>query len=195
VPRAATLWSRQAAQPMKQTNLPRPPDGREVDPMILRAATQADVDALLDVQQPAAVHGLGHIFSQDQHPFPRAAIAARWRTEIADPDVRVHLYADRNSSIQGFAAIRGHELLHFGTAQPTWSTGLASRFHAALLGAVAESLGTPTTLTLRVFEENRRARRFYDKHGWQPTGRSSRTTFPPHPLLLEYEHHLTVPSS
>lgn len=164
------------------------------DNMILRAATAADVDALLDVQEPAAVQGLGHIFPQDQHPFPRAAIAARWLTEIADPDVLVYLYTDLGGSIQGFAAIRGHELLHFGTALPTWGTGLASRFHAALLDAIVEVQSTPDTLTLRVFEENRRARRFYDKHGWLPTGRSSRTTFPPHPLLLEYQRHLTGPS-
>ena len=159
--------------------------------MTLRAATSADVDALLDIQQPAAVQGLSHIFPQDKNPFPRAAIADRWLTEIADPDVHVYLYTDQDDSIQGFAAVRGHELLHFGTDLPTWGTGLASRLHAALLDVMTNAHGTPTTLTLRVFEENRRARRFYYKHGWQPTGRSSRTTFPPHPLLLEYERHLT----
>lgn len=125
--------------------------------MILRAATDADVDALLDVQQPAAVRGLDHIFPQDQHPFPRAVIAARWLTEIADPAVSVYLCTEHDGSIQGFATVRGHELLHFGTALPTWGTGLASRFHSALLDATAEAHGMPTTLTLRVFEENRRA--------------------------------------
>lgn len=157
--------------------------------MILRAAISTDVEALLEVQQPAAVQGLGHIFPQDQHPFPREAIASRWLTEIADPDVSVYLYADDDGSIQGFAAIRSHELLHFGTALHTWGTGLASHFHDALLDATAQAHGTPT-LTLRVFEENRRARRFYEKHDWQPTGRTSRTTFPPHPLLLQYGRHL-----
>lgn len=158
--------------------------------MILRAATSADVEALLDVQQPAAVQGLGHIFPQDHHPFPREAIASRWLTEIADPDVSAYVYTEPYGSIQGFAAIRGHELLHFGTALPTWGTGLASRFHDALLEVTTEALGE-STLTLRVFEENRRARRFYDKHGWQPTGRNSRTSFPPHPVLLQYERPLT----
>ena len=159
--------------------------------MILRAAHSADVDALLDVQQPAAIEGLGHIFLQDQHPFPRAAVADRWQTEIADPEADVYLYTDDNGSVRGFAAIRSHELLHFGTALPTWGTGLASRLHDALLEVAAQSLDTPTTLTLHVFDENRRARRFYAKHGWQPTGRTSRTTFAPHPLMLEYERHLT----
>ena len=162
--------------------------------MILRAAHSTDVDALLDVQQPAAVEGLGHIFPQDQHPFSRAAVAERWLTEIADPEVYVYLCTEEDGSVQGFAAVRSHELLHFGTALPTWGTGLASRLHDALLRVTAQTLGRPTTLTLRVFDENQRARRFYVKHGWTPTGRTSRTTFAPHPLLLEYERHLAEPS-
>jgi RimJ/RimL family protein N-acetyltransferase len=174
---------------MTQNQFARPANSGESSIMILRAATSADIDALLDVQQPAAVQGLGHIFPQDQHPFPREVIASRWLHEIADPHVSVYLYTEQDGSIQGFAAISGHKLLHFGTALPTWGTGLASRFHDALLEAMAEAHGTPT-LTLRVFEENHRARRFYGKHGWQLTGRSSRTAFPPHPLLLEYERCL-----
>ena len=55
--------------------------------MILRPARSSDVEALLDVQQPAAIEGLGHIFPQDQHPFPRTVVADRWLTEIADPEV------------------------------------------------------------------------------------------------------------
>jgi RimJ/RimL family protein N-acetyltransferase len=169
--------------------LPRPPPGSESAVMILRTATSADVDALLDVQHPGAVEGLGHIFPQDQHPFPRQAIASRWLVEIADPKIDVYLYTEHDGTIRGFAAVRVHELLHFGTALDTWGTGLASRFHNALLDATTRDIPSPT-LMLRVFEENRRARRFYEKHGWQPTGRTSRTTFPPHPLLLEYERHL-----
>jgi hypothetical protein len=68
--------------------------------MILRAARSTDVDALLDVQQPAAIEGLGHIFPQD-------------------------------GSIRGFAAIRSHKLLHFGTAyrpgEPAWPHAYTTR--------------------------------------------------------------------
>jgi RimJ/RimL family protein N-acetyltransferase len=42
-----------------------------------------------------------------------------------------------------------------------------------------------------VFEGNRRARRFYEKLGWTPTGRTSRTTFAPYPVLLEYVRERT----
>ena len=157
--------------------------------MILRAATTADVAALLDVQQEGAVQGLGHIFPQDQYPFPRETLAARWRIEIANPDIDVYLYIEDDGTVRGFAATRGEELLHFGTALATWGTGMASHFHDALLDTMATKLTTPM-IRLRVFEENRRARRFYEKNGWRPTGSSSHTRFPPHPRLLEYERRL-----
>jgi RimJ/RimL family protein N-acetyltransferase len=46
------------------------------------------------------------------------------------------------------------------------------------------------TLTLRVFEDNARARRFYEKNGWYATGAISRSTFPPYARLLQYRRHL-----
>lgn len=42
-------------------------------------------------------------------------------------------------------------------------------------------------MSLRVFADNVRARRFYERLGWRPTGRVSRTSFPPDPVLLEYQ--------
>ena len=173
--------------------LRRPPDSRDSSVMILRVATSKDVDALLDVQHEGAIQGLGHIFPQDQYPFPREAIAARWRAEITAPDFDVYLYTDDDGAIQAFAAMHGQELLHFGTALSTWGSGLASHFHDALLATTANKR-TTHTLRLHVFEENLRARCFYEKHGWQPTGSRSRTTFPPHPRLLQYERHLTQTS-
>jgi RimJ/RimL family protein N-acetyltransferase len=44
----------------------------------------------------------------------------------------------------------------------------------------------PTRIRLRVFVENHRARRCYERLGWRSTGVESRTTFPPHPVLVEY---------
>ncbi|WP_460938925.1 hypothetical protein [Phycicoccus ginsengisoli] len=35
-----------------------------------------------------------------------------------------------------------------------------------------------------------RSRRFWEKQGWRPTGRTSRTLYPPHPVLLEYGREL-----
>jgi RimJ/RimL family protein N-acetyltransferase len=65
----------------------------------------------------------------------------------------------------------------------TWGSGLAAWLHDAL---VATYPADADRLTLRVFADNGRARRFYKKLGWQPTDSESRSPFPPHPILVEY---------
>lgn len=146
---------------------------------LLRDATHADLESIMDVQEEGAVLALAHIFPQDLHPFPRRALQERWASEIDNPAVRV-LAIVRADRIAGFAALRGDQLLHFGTAASTWGTGLAAAAHAEI---VRLSAGTTR---LWVFTENHRARRFYDKMGWQPTGRTRRSTFAPRPELMEY---------
>jgi RimJ/RimL family protein N-acetyltransferase len=153
--------------------------------MRLRNATVSDVPGLIEVQESGALRALGHIFPQEAHPFPRAEIRARWAAEISDPDVEVYVVEDDAGGIVGFAAIRGDELLHFGTAVETWGTGLAASVHARLMERLAATGAKRARLW--VFEENRRARRFYEKLGWRRTDRLRRTSFPPHPVLLAYE--------
>jgi GNAT superfamily N-acetyltransferase len=156
--------------------------------MVLREATWDDVDALVDVQERGAVQGLAHVSPQDIHPFPRTAVVARWREEIADPAVRCYVSEAEEGGLNGFAAIRGDELLHFGTAPETWGTGLAGHLLTDLLGRFTRhDVGSPLRLRLRVFEQNTRARRFYEKSGWTRTSRRSRSSFPPYPVLIEYE--------
>jgi RimJ/RimL family protein N-acetyltransferase len=140
---------------------------------------------MMDVQHAGALRSLTHIFPQDTYPFPRAAIRSRWASEMENPDVDVHVIADDEGRIAGFAAVRDNELLHFGTAVETWGTGLAAAAHAKLLKRLAAT-GVPTA-RLRVLEQNHWACRFYEKQGWHPTDRTSRTSSPPHPVLVEYE--------
>jgi len=136
------------------------------------------------MQEEASVVALGHVFPQATHPFPREAVLARWREELRDPAIAVYVATDPDGAITGFAARRDDELLHFGTALDTWGTGLAGRLHDELLGTWPP--GT-ARLWLRVFEGNHRARRFWHRHGWRPTGATSQSPFPPHPVLLDYE--------
>jgi RimJ/RimL family protein N-acetyltransferase len=156
--------------------------------MRLRDATVSDLPVLLDVQESGAVRAFAHIFPQETHPFPRAAIRARWTAEISAPDVAAYVVEDDAGGLVGFAAIRGDELLHFGTAVETWGTGLAVSAHAQLLERLAATGAARARLW--VFEENRRARRFYEKLGWRGTDRLRRTSFPPHPVLVEYVRDL-----
>ncbi len=151
---------------------------------VLRAMTHDDLDALLDLQREGAVAGLAHLFPQDEYPFPTAQVRSRWTTEIDDPRTCCWVVVE-NGRLAGFAATQGQEFLHFGTALDTWGSGLAGRAHDAVLHHLREA-GYPLA-TLRVFEENRRAIRFYERRGWLATARTTRTTFPPFPVLRHYE--------
>lgn len=155
--------------------------------MLLRAARTADLPELVDVQEAGARAGLAHIFPQDTYPFPRAAVQARWARELADPDIEVYVVV-RQETVEGFAAVRANELLHFGIAVDSWGTGLATAVHDGLIERLAHA-GRPTA-RLRVFEQNHRARRFYEKLGWTATRRRTRSTFAPYPVLMDYEIRL-----
>jgi RimJ/RimL family protein N-acetyltransferase len=146
---------------------------------------RADLDELVDLQEQAAVVALANVFPQDLYPFPRNAILERWRREIEDPSIYTYVCADDSNELAGFAAIRENELLHFGVALPLFGSGVANALHDYVVGRLLETTESEH-FRLRVFEENPRARRFYEKQGWQISGQRTQTTFPPHPWLVEY---------
>ncbi|WP_305784493.1 GNAT family N-acetyltransferase [Symbioplanes lichenis] len=151
--------------------------------MLLRTATGADLPGLLATQEEGALAGFAHIFPPATYPYPRAELQAAWEAELTDPAVEV-LVAPDADRILAFAALRANELLHFGTAVATWGTGLAATIHDELLPRLAASGSAHAKL--HVMTENHRARRFYERHGWQPTGLITREPYPPHPDLIEY---------
>jgi len=151
---------------------------------VLREMRASDVPAVLDVQEPAAVAGLSAVFPQDRYPFPRETIAARWRDEVADPRIACFV-VEHEGRVAGFAALVGDVVLHFGTALETWGSGLATTAHDELV----ERLRTGGVVRPRLFvyAGNARGRRFWEKHGWRPTGEATSGAFPPYAELLAYE--------
>ncbi|MBO0919626.1 GNAT family N-acetyltransferase [Cellulomonas sp. zg-ZUI222] len=154
---------------------------------VLHPLTRDDLEVLLEVQREGAVAGLGHLFPQDEHPFPTARVRARWEAELDDPGVDCFAVV-RDGQVAGFAATRGDELLHFGTAVATWGTGLAGLAHDEVLDHLRAQ--GHRTAWLRVFDDNLRAVRFYERRGWRATDVVTRTTFPPYPVLRRYERTL-----
>ncbi|WP_235509221.1 GNAT family N-acetyltransferase [Terrabacter sp. Soil810] len=91
-------------------------------------------------------------------------------------------------AVAGFAATRGDEFLHFGIAVDHWGSGLATLAHDDVLDHLRDR--GIRRARLRVFTGNGRGRRFYEKHGWEPTGERSRSSFAPCPELLGYARPL-----
>ena len=150
--------------------------------------TAADVPAVVEVQEPGAVHGLATVFPQDLYPFPRDDVSQRWLREISTPGIDCYVIPGDDHTIAGFAATRGDELLHFGVALERWGTGIAQTAHDAVIEVMRHS--HLQLAWLRVFMGNGRARRFYEKNGWRPTGERSRSSFAPYPELLRYERSI-----
>ena len=143
----------------------------------------SDLPELLVLQERGAVAGLADVFPQETHPFPRDTVRERWETELERPDIAAYVVTSSDGSLLGFAARRDDEVLHFGTALETWGSGLAGWLHDELVATYPPEV---VQVRLRVFEGNTRARRFYERLGWRATGAESRTSFPPHPVLLDY---------
>jgi RimJ/RimL family protein N-acetyltransferase len=155
--------------------------------VVLAEMTVEDVPRVLDVQQPGAVIGLAEVFPQDVHPFPRETIARRWVEEIGSQDVDC-LVVSLDRAVVGFAAVSGDEFLHFGIAVEHWGTGTAQAAHDAVLDRM-RATGVKRAW-MRVFTDNKRGRRFYEKLGWVQSGQASHSTFPPYAELLRYERDL-----
>ena len=149
--------------------------------------TPADVPLVVAGQEPAAVAGLGEVFPQDLYPFPRDAVARRWREEVADPGIDCFVIL-RRGQVAGFAATRGEELAHFGVVLEEWGSGLAVAAHDELLAGMRER--GVTRAWLRVYAANPRGRAFWDGRGWTDTGERSRGRVPPYAEMLILEREL-----
>jgi RimJ/RimL family protein N-acetyltransferase len=142
---------------------------------MFRPATARDAVPLRDLERAANLVALAHVFPPETHPYPDQVVLDRWRTVLADSGTTT-LVGEDAQGLTAFAAFDPTALMHLGVRPARGGSGLASE----LVDAVPSRL-------LWCLRENHRARRFYERLGWRPTGREKPETFVPYPLLLEYE--------
>jgi GNAT superfamily N-acetyltransferase len=131
---------------------------------------------LLALQRAASLAGLAHIYPPAEYPYPDAAILERWRTFSGEV-----LLAEDDGVPVGCAATAACWLHGFYVVPECWGSGVAATLHEAALAAL-----DCTEVKLWVLEDNARARRFYEKHGWRPNGETRVVEYPPHPLDVGY---------
>jgi GNAT superfamily N-acetyltransferase len=151
----------------------------------LRAAMVDDVDVCLAVQRRSAVVGYGHIFDQQTYPFPDDVVRGEWLDRLAG-EVPVTL-AIVDGEVVGTVSIRPPRLESLFVVPEQWGSEVGGRLHHAALGQIRA--GGWLAAELDVMVDNARARRFYEKHGWAPDGRTAVSPFPPYPRLLGYRRH------
>jgi tRNA dimethylallyltransferase len=154
---------------------------------VLRAARPGDAEAAFEVQRAASLAALGHIYPADRYPFPDDAIRERWYEAVGDENGKV-LVAERGGRIVGVAAAKDGWLNGLYVVPEEWGNGVADRLHDEALRALAAA--GATTAHLWVLEDNRRARRFYERRGWRRDGTDRVVPFPPHPLDVGYTKEL-----
>jgi GNAT superfamily N-acetyltransferase len=145
-----------------------------------RDATAADAALMAKLGPQTFTETFGHLYSAENlAAFLRNHSEENWLAELADPLFAVRI-AERDGAAIGFAKL-GPPSLPFEVAGPTaelrqlyvlgpWQgAGVAAELMAWTLGE-ARRRGAGQ-LFLSVFIDNRRARRFYARYGFEAVGR------------------------
>ena len=105
------------------------------------------------------------------------------RTGLAKPGVDASLLiAERGGELVGEAVRLGSELRDLYVVPEAWGTGAGQALMDEVLAEIRASGATEATLW--VVDANARARRFYEREGWEPTGETRAT--PLGPAELQY---------
>ncbi|SEW34877.1 Ribosomal protein S18 acetylase RimI [Austwickia chelonae] len=183
-----------------ETQLPsfqttQPDQGSTRTVVRLRLAQPEDAPQMMDLEAAVNVAALPHIFPPEQYPYPRDFVLERWTKELQDPTFRIWVAeatscgetpgTPREKRIVAYCACCEKEgeawLEHLGVATDLQGSGLAR-----MLVDNARTAYTGREVNLWVLEENRRARRFYEREGWNVTGITMPAIYPPYPTMVRY---------
>jgi RimJ/RimL family protein N-acetyltransferase len=155
----------------------RQPAGR------FRPATEADAYALCRLERAANLAALGHVFPPERYPFPDDAVLSRWFLVLADEQVDV-LVVDGEAGLVCYAAHDDDWLRHLAVHPAHWGRGLGAAAVEAATAAMAAR--GAREVSLWCLEENRRARRHYERLGWRPADERREASWPPYPVEMRY---------
>jgi GNAT superfamily N-acetyltransferase len=146
---------------------------------VIRRSGRDEAETHFAIQRAACLPALGHIFPPDLYPFPDDEVRRRWQDFTG-----IVLVAERDGTAVGVAGVEACWLHGFYVRPEWWGIGVADELHEAALQAMPDC----PELKLWVLEENRRARRFYEKRGWRANGETRVVPYPPCPLDVGYSY-------
>jgi putative acetyltransferase len=144
---------------------------------VIRRSSPAEAETLWRVQREACVAAFPHVFPPELYPFPDEAVRRHYEEFTG-----TILVAELHGRAVGLAAVGDCRLSNLYVLPELWGAGVAKELHDA---ALAELAGCDE-ITLWTLEENHRARRFYEKHGWRLNGETRVVPYPPNPLDVGY---------
>ena len=145
-----------------------------------RNASIDDAAALKALFAESFVATFGHIYRPaDLDEFLDANSEAKWRTNLSDPEVAIRV-AETDGELAGFVELAPKQLPHETSVPALELRRLYLRREAHGTG-IADALITwaldeaarrgAQELVLSVFVDNHRARRFYERYGFETVGR------------------------
>ena len=147
--------------------------------MILRPATAADLPTIDRVYRAGFAETFGHLYSVENfNAFLAQFTPEAWRAEFDDPDFTFHV-AECDGEVAGFAKLGPSALPHSppGPLVELRQLYILKAWHGSGIAValmdwtIAEARRRGAEhLTLSVFVDNPRARRFYDRYGFEYRG-------------------------
>lgn len=148
--------------------------------VVYREAQLADAPELRELFAKSFVETFGHLYPpEDLQAFLDDNSEAKWRANLSDPEVAIQI-ADTDGEYAGFVELAPKKLPHETTAPALELRRLYLRSSAQGRG-IADALMKwalreaarrgAAELVLSVFIDNHRARRFYERYGFEIVGR------------------------
>lgn len=159
-----------------------------MEPAEIRIARETDAEGLVHAHEAAWDAALAPIVgSRLDELAPLAQRVEGARGSLADPPENARAWvAERGGGIVGMATAHDDELRSLYVAPVAWGTGVAQELMGAALEWMA-GRGVREAF-LWVGEENRRARRFYEREGWTADGETRTSSVGP----LESRYRLSL---
>jgi GNAT superfamily N-acetyltransferase len=154
----------------------------------IRPARIDDAEDFVRAHEAAWNATIGAIVGRPLHEFASfEGRVDRYRASFEQPlgDAGVWV-AEHGGELVGIAIRVGSELRDLSVVPEAWGTGVAG----ALMGAALDAIRSDGAVeaTLWVGEANARARRFYEREGWEPTGETRASQLGP--AELQYRRQL-----
>jgi GNAT superfamily N-acetyltransferase len=162
-----------------------------MEQVTVRPAEVGDAEGFVHAYEASWDAAMGAIAGRpldDFASFEERLASFRAGVEHPRPDACVWV-AERGREVVGVAVRVGSELQALYVVPESWGTGVANRLTDAALTSMREAGATEATLW--VVEANARARRFYEREGWQPTGETRDSQLGP--AELQYRRQVSLP--
>jgi GNAT superfamily N-acetyltransferase len=158
--------------------------------MIVRPAGVDDADGFVRAYEASWDAAMGPIVGRplgELSPYDERRESFRRAVGDLPPEAGLWV-AERDGEIVGVAVRAGSELRSLYVAPQAWGAGVAVPLIDAALDAIRADGHAEATLW--VVDANARARRFYEREDWEPTGETKETAFGP--VELRYRRQLSA---